>query len=186
MTIEHDALVTQVRDGDDEYRDLLGRAVVLAFRLSGAPASFPGVVTQKEVLDAAKSHQKIPFGFKRWKLKEEERLKYFKGERWGTGSVYVSAETAPRARKLETVIASAKKAIERAPNPAQEVTDSQARAQKFLGMLLEGPEWSRDASTDYVRFVREGMLGSVESIVRKLERAATERGEGGASRAGSE
>ena len=52
LTNEHDALITKISDEQGEFLDLIGRSVVLAFRLSGIKADFPGIVTQKEVVEA--------------------------------------------------------------------------------------------------------------------------------------
>ena len=41
LTIEHDALITNISDEQGEFLDLIGRSVVLAFRLSGIKAGFP-------------------------------------------------------------------------------------------------------------------------------------------------
>src|SRR5918911_1177387 len=48
VSYEQDALLIKIsHEGGVESLDLIGRAVVLAFRLSGIPAKFPSIVTQK-------------------------------------------------------------------------------------------------------------------------------------------
>ena len=47
LTMEHDALVVTVSDEHGTNLDLIGRSVVLAFRLAGMKSSFPNIVTQR-------------------------------------------------------------------------------------------------------------------------------------------
>ena len=109
LVIEHDALITNISDEQGEFLDLIGRSVVLAFRLSGIKAGFPGIVTHKEVVEAISN--KIPqINFKKLNLSAEEKLKYFKGERWGTNNLWVSADRKPRIRSLNSLLRSSKKA----------------------------------------------------------------------------
>src|ERR1051325_11309894 len=57
IAYEHDALLTTITHSDGhESLDITGRAVVLAFRLSGIEASFPSIATQKDIIDAARSY----------------------------------------------------------------------------------------------------------------------------------
>ena len=52
ITAEHDALLTMVTDEHGEHFDLIGRSVVLAFRLTGMKVDFPSIVSQREIVEA--------------------------------------------------------------------------------------------------------------------------------------
>src|ERR1700738_3679858 len=53
VTYEKDAvLIDLTHSGDMKSKDVLGRSVVAAFRLSGIECGFPGIVTHREVLKA--------------------------------------------------------------------------------------------------------------------------------------
>ena len=46
LAMEHDALITTVVDSNGRNLDLIGRSVVLAFRLASIKTDFPNIVTQ--------------------------------------------------------------------------------------------------------------------------------------------
>ena len=83
LTVEHDALITKISDRNGHHFDLIGRAVVLAFRLSGIKAAFPGIVTQREIVEAIERENTPKVKFRKMNLRAEEKAKYFKGDRWG-------------------------------------------------------------------------------------------------------
>jgi class 3 adenylate cyclase len=114
VAYEQDALLTKITyPGGFETLDLTGRAVVLAFRLSGVMADFPCIATQREPIDSSgKFVSGLEFG--RWQLRAEDRLRFFKGERWGTSALYRSTKRRPRERSLKAVVKLAKRAIKRA------------------------------------------------------------------------
>lgn len=91
VTYEQDALLIKIsHPGGYKSLDIVGRAVVLAFRLSSISAEFPGIVTQKELADVSRAHRPEGLDFRKWNVGVEEKLKHFKGERWGTNSIYIS------------------------------------------------------------------------------------------------
>lgn len=100
ITYEQDALVTRITlDGSPDVFDITGRGVVLAFRLSGIPSPFPGYVAQTEATRAAREHGYDMVRFKTWRPTNEARLKYFKGETWGTKSLCQSTDGPPRRKR---------------------------------------------------------------------------------------
>jgi hypothetical protein len=167
LAYEQDALLTKIiHPGGFESLDLVGRAVVLAFRLSGITANFPGIIAQREIVEAATGYPALEF--RGWVPTAEERLKYFKGEKWGTHGLSVSGRGKPRARSRKVSVNLAKLAIQKAEGQAP-IDDAQLVFSKTLheGMMA-GPEWSRKVETDYMRF-NEDLLGSVKLIMRTLE-----------------
>ena len=87
LTVEHDALLTKVHDENGEYFDLIGRSVVLAFRLAGMKVHFPGIVTTREIVEETTGENLSSIKFKKVNLSADERLRYFKGDRWGTANL---------------------------------------------------------------------------------------------------
>ena len=167
LTIEHDALITNISDEQGEFLDLIGRSVVLSFRLSGIKAGFPGIVTHKEVVEAISN--KIPqINFKKLNLSAEEKLKYFKGERWGTNNLWVSANRKPRIRSLNSLLRRSKKAIATAEGEGPIPKDINTILQ-FITALKAGPDWAKGIYQDYLNFVREDLLEPLKGLVDELE-----------------
>lgn len=53
VTYERDALITKIKHSEDyNSLDITGRAVVLAFRLSGMNSKFPNVTTERQLVEA--------------------------------------------------------------------------------------------------------------------------------------
>jgi len=170
VTVEHDALMTRIAGSDGTTSDLIGRAVVLAFRLASIGAAFPGIVAQGEVINAAKPYSRHSIHFKKRTISAEERLKYFKGEAWGTKDLVVSAERPPRRRSLSTVVKQAKGAIASATMTDNSDRERVARISRLLAALENGPQWAVLCLKEYVRFTREDLLGSLQAIVAGIER----------------
>lgn len=163
LAYEQDALLTKITyPGGFELLDLIGRAVVLAFRLSGIKASFPGIVAHRDIVEA--SRNLISWQFRRWTPTAEERLKFFKGEKLGTNALYLSSSKRHRPVNKKTVIKQAKLAIQIAEEP----TDDAFSCSLFDGMMA-GPEWSRKVATDYTKFIEERLLGSLKSLMNAME-----------------
>ena len=173
VTYEPDALVTKIsHPGGYESLDLAGRAVVLAFRLSGVAAEFPGISTQKELVDASRGYSDAADQFRKWKPSSDEKLKHFKGERWGTTSIYVSARVATRRPGSPTsLVRQAKAAIKAVEGEKVHSEASFEFAKRFLASMQAGPEWCAEVVNQYLTFVREQMFEPLKQIVPILERS---------------
>ena len=172
ITYEQDALLTRISyKGGFHSLDLLGRAVVLAFRLSGVPTGFPAIATQRELLTPAlKTH--FP-RFVPWKPTTEDRLKFFKGENWGTSSLFVSGPRSSYSRSMKSVLRQAKRAVRQAERPQQVPVDHIGA--RFAEALMTGPEWCQEVLAELLRFLREDLLGTVKLIVPAFEKAIREQ-----------
>jgi class 3 adenylate cyclase len=169
LAYEQDALLTKItHSGGFESLDLIGRAVVLAFRLSGMAADFPGITAQRDIVEAAGDSPVL--SFRRWKPTADESLKFFKGETWGTNGLYVSGAQKPRPRSKEVTVKRAKLAIKKAEGerPADDARFTFSKS--LLDGMTTGPEWSRKVAGEYVRFIREDLLGSLKAVLRAMER----------------
>jgi len=176
VTYEHDALVIRfIQPNGHEGLDLIGRAVVLAFRLPGLEAAYPGIATQRQLTVAAAEYGEMSINFKKRDILRDDRLKYFKGERWGTESICVSSDRTPRRLSRGTAIRRAKEAVAlaegRKPPPSTEPNFMHA----FLQYMLLGPDWSRETGEELARFVSEGLLGTLKKMIDLLESVDHER-----------
>lgn len=82
VAYEQDALLIEItHPGGYKSLDIVGRAVVLAFRLAGVLADFPAIATQKELVDASAGHLSSGLSFRKWNVSVGEKQRYFKGER---------------------------------------------------------------------------------------------------------
>lgn len=166
---EHDALLTRiVGDHGSEAFDLTGRAVVLAFRLSSIPAAFPGVATQSEL---AKASAEAGFGhvrFRSWKPTPEERLRYFKGERWGTNNLVLSTDKRSRKLSLRSTLRRTNKVLAAIDSidPHDPVPD--VFAKRFVEGMLHGPTWAKDLVATYRKFVEEDVLATLRVVAKVL------------------
>jgi class 3 adenylate cyclase len=170
VTYEQDALITRIRyPGGFETLDLTGRNVVLAFRLSGVVTDFPGIVTQRELVQASTANQRLSIDFRAWKVTREEQLKYFKGEKWGIRSVYRSGFKKQRRRSRSSVTKLAKQLVARVEGAGSVNAASMAFAIGVMDRMMNGPEWCRTVVDDYMRFVRDELLGTLKRLIPILE-----------------
>jgi class 3 adenylate cyclase len=170
VTFEHDALVIDLgHSGDKNSTDLLGRAVVLAFRLSSIKGEFPSIVTHKNLIEATRDTGTVRF--KKLAFSKEERLKYFKDERWGVSDIYVSSERPPRRAGIRSAIRKAKSAIAYAENKKQPKEGDYRRSfvEKVVLEMTSGPEWCKAVVQTMVAFSRDELLGTLKQIVPPLE-----------------
>ena len=171
VCFEHDALLINICHSDHQSLDLIGRGVVLAFRLTGLPTGHPGIATQKDLITVSLA----PVGYS-WAAKKlclEERLKYFKGESWGTTSIYVSkAGTKRRAKSRQSVVKSIKKVVSKFETiPSM---DENSFTAKFVNEMLRGPEWCGEAMKQYTAYTVE-IYNLLKKTLPVIERAGEER-----------
>lgn len=170
ITYEPDALLTSIKHSDDyKSLDITGRSVVLAFRLSGVDTYFPNISTQKEIVSKSNSKGSSSPKFEEWVISEEEELKFFKGEGWGTESIYVTKQREPVEKELEEYRKETQEIITSVKDD-HVLNDSGYRfAAKFLAKMQSGPDWSREVMNEYVSFIRTDLLEPLESVVDVLE-----------------
>jgi class 3 adenylate cyclase len=171
VAYEQDALLTEItHPGGFESLDLIGRAVVLAFRLSGVAADFPCITAQREIVEATSGYPSLQF--RSWKPNKEERLRFFKEERWGTDSLYKSRARKPRPRTKASTMNLARAAVKKATGESAADDPDLAFARSLLTGMATGPEWSQKVAADYMRFVREELLGNLMAILQIFEEKA--------------
>jgi class 3 adenylate cyclase len=166
LTYEQDALLTKItHPGGYQSLDLTGRAVVLAFRLSGIEAHFPGIVTQQALVEANRGHGTFTIDFKKWNLKPEDRLKYFKGESWGIKSIYASGERKKRPGTMSAVLKRAKNALAIAQGKKRSKQDNEQFLNQFVRCMLGGPDWSKEAMSEFHRYLKDDLMEALKHVV---------------------
>jgi len=166
VTYEKDALFIDLQhSGDMKSKDVLGRSVVAAFRLSGISCDFPGIVTHREVLrgfDEANMQTRIRF--KGLPFTAEMRLRHFKGETFGTRDVYVSANRQPRkrARSLKSAQRAVDDLLRRIDSGSHLDAEIDTRLYKFrrnfFHGLNTGPSWFEQiVATTFTEFMLPGI-----------------------------
>ncbi|MDD5541949.1 MAG: hypothetical protein PHX83_02125 [Acidobacteriia bacterium] len=163
-----DAIVVSHASGDTAYTDVIGRGVVLAFRLSGIRAPFPGVVAHRRLIAAARdagfkqAYRKRPFT-------RDEVLKYFKGERWSTTEIAISSEGRPQRSSKATIVRKTRALVRDLENPKSDrETDTWLRG--FLEAMEAGPEWGRHVVKEWTTFLRKDMLGTIKDVLGVVEK----------------
>lgn len=169
ITYEHDAFVLDVETQSGTHTtDLLGRAVVLAFRLASLDADFPRVVTQKELISIARSATKLHFDFVRRKLTRQEVLKYLKGEKWGASSIYVSSQKVKRRSTPSQAAKRLRRVLSEIPKAHRGVDYGFYAA--FVKKMCQGPEWCRQAVETHNKFFGGEVVPLLEEMLAQLER----------------
>lgn len=170
ITYEHDALLTSIKHSDDyESLDITGRSVVLAFRLSDVPSKFPSIATQEKIVSKSKSTRSSSPTFQEWNISDDEEMKFFKGEEWGTESIYVTTERESSEKGSGEVREEVQKVISNV-KVGDGLDDSGYHfAAKFLAKMQAGPDWCRKVMNEYVSFIRTDLLEPLESILDALE-----------------
>lgn len=175
ITVEHDALLTMVIDEHGEHFDLIGRSVVLAFRLTGIKTYFPNIVSQREIVEAATKKKDSHVKFKKLNLSAEDRQRYFKGERWGTTNLYSSVERRPRPRSTNSLLRTVRKTIAEAEEPQTIQDETDPMIKQFMEDLLSGPTWTQDVFRNYIKFLREDFLGTLKMVASEIDSLLDER-----------
>jgi len=158
VTLEHDALVIDLAYSDKRATDVLGRAVVLAFRLSSIGGRFPSVVTHRELLKLCSDTSYI--SFKKLKLSRDEKLKYFKDEAWGTSDIFVSGDKPRKTWSTKTLISRTRKFIKQYHSRPDDRNDRMEAlrvdfATKFVTEMASGPRWCQDVLIRMEKFQKE-------------------------------
>ena len=168
LTYEADALITHIKySGEVEQIDLLGRAVVMAFRLAGIESAFPSVVADGAIAKVKGGvFSTKMYGFKKRRLTKDEILKFFKGERWRTNDIYAT-NSPPKGKKLTpTKMRTLVTKLKAGMGPKLRGTFVHRFSQTLLG---DGPPWLKETRTEYIRFLKEDMLGSLEKLIPSMQ-----------------
>ena len=144
------------------------------FRISGVEADFPNVATQQKIVQALSSRTKNLMNLKRWTLTEAQLLKYFKGEKMGTTSLYVSGRPKVSQSRADTWITRAESLLARAESGRRRTPVESTFVENFFPDLVQskGQDWCEESLDIYVRFLKENMLGSLQKaldVIKQLQ-----------------
>lgn len=154
ITYEKDGLLFEIQEhGDNHSLDLIGRAVVLAFRLSGIQSKFPSIVTEKEIVSENSSYCK----FDNWNPNENDILKFFKGETLGIKEIMISSEKATEnyIENKENLKEKLDKLIDEVDNNISTDKEIEESIFKFLELMKNGPDWCNDVVNLELEFIRK-------------------------------
>ena len=168
LTMEHDALITSVADKSGKSIDLIGRSVVLAFRLAGIKCGFPNIVTQREIVETTSDEDIALMEFRRLRLSAPDRLRYFKGQQYGIGDLYESRERRHRKLSKHSLLRNVRKTIAHVEDSDSDSIPVDNTVQSLVDHLQSGPEWTREVLVSYVRFLRNNVLGAIKKAERLL------------------
>ena len=168
ITYEKDGLLFEIQEhGDNHSLDLIGRAVVLAFRLSGIQAKFPSIVTEKEIVSENSNYYK----FDNWNPNETDILKFFKGEKLGIEEIMISSEKATKyhIENKENLTEKLDKLIDEVDNNITTDKEIEESILKFLELMKNGPEWCNEVVNLELEFNRKMLevLKETQSFLKK-------------------
>lgn len=142
VTFEEDALITKINSSDLLATDILGRNVVLAFRLSSFEHFFPNITVQGDLVS---EDSRFYHSFKKMDLTDAQVNKVFKGQKYQTENLYQldminslkNSQNEPLDKKLEDII----EKIE-CSNEKEELNKVNDFYNNFGNSLLNGPDWA--------------------------------------------
>ncbi len=160
ITFEQDAFIIRDREKDKKHNlDILGRAIVLAFRLTGIRTHFPNIVTQGDLVKAVRkveaNNQRVFKDFEKLKITPTERLKYFKGEKWGTESIYVPIKDKRRITSHASLTQKMGQLLIRIERSKSLKAKEISFIYLFASEMLMGPSWARKIMKKDLLFTRE-------------------------------
>jgi hypothetical protein len=171
LTYEHDALITELTHKNGHRSiDIIGRAVVLAFRLSSISAHFPCVVMDATVAKAAKEGCWPHVNVKSWNPTAADVLRYFKGEKWGTRGLALSAEKRAN-HSLRAIVKKSTRIIAEVEQGTSIKLSS--FSVRYTEALQSGPEWARAVLHDEAVFIKESLLGPLKALTNKAAAQTT-------------
>jgi class 3 adenylate cyclase len=153
ITYEHDGVSTNITSSNGQkLTDLLGRNIVLAFRLSGIEADFPRIVSQWEIVNRCSILVPSVLKFKSLKLRSKEIDKYFKGEKEGTDSICVTTDLEYDQERI-----SQGTTLMFAENEISITAD-------ILSQMYTKDQWIRDVAVKYSEAIGEAYMTSARVL----------------------
>lgn len=156
ITYEKDALLLKIFEDDKKKSlDIIGRAVVLAFRLSSIKTDFPSIITEKEILPDSHSF----LNFKQWNPTDIEIFKYFKGESLGTSDIFLSCKKENVNNRDLDDSRSSKIDIDNLIDGS-----STTFIDDFLMLMSQGPDWCQKIIDLEVDFIKHDLIESIKNF----------------------
>ena len=139
------------------------------------------MATQQKIVQALSNRTKNLMNLKRWTLTEAQLLKYFKGEKMGTTSLYVSGRPKVSQSRADTWITRAESLLARAESGRWRTPVESTFVENFFPDLVQskGQDWCEESLDIYVRFLKENLLGSLQKALDVINQFQPD-GRGGA------
>jgi len=151
IAFEEDALITKIETKNINGMDILGRNVVLAFRLSSFEHVFPNITIHGVLVSEKMKHYP---SIKKIEIEKETIEKVFKGEEYEIDNLYSlditnSNFTKSKKQLKENTEAIVNKIENKTSHDETNDIELVTRIQKSL---KDGPKWSRDIMKEYNDF----------------------------------
>ena len=166
VTYEPDAILVEHETGSSKTLDIIGRSVVLAFRLSGIKADFPGIVTSKNVVAAAAKRGSAR-KFCKLTFSRDDLLKHFKGEKWATNEIYASTDKTTKSKSPSSTERRIIQAIDHAEGKGHH-GDEQPWFSEYIVAMFTGPKWAQEVLFELSAFADKSMLEPLKAILELL------------------
>jgi len=145
--------------------------------MSGIKASFPNIVTQRELVKARAPYRQNGTAFHRRIITKEEKLRFFKGQGWQTDQVFASIHAKGRPASIASITNLAKKVIAKTEGASAPRGEDSFGIQ-FLRNMKAGPSWCRTVMSKEVEFLRDGFIGPLKKLIPTLEKLKLQEREG--------
>jgi len=167
---EPDALIMNIKHSNNKKsKDLLGRNIVFAFRISGISVDFPHIVTQSSLSKSSKNKSSINHHFEKIELDDNEILKYFKGEKQGirylVGSSSIRKQNTPSKRPITKQI---DRTIKKDNNNKIKTQRYLNTIEEYRKRMLDGPDWANNIIKNEEKFIKDEMLNTIKITYKNL------------------
>lgn len=170
---EPDALVMNTIDQSGlSNKDLLGRAVVFAFRLSGISVDFPKIVTERRLASESAKVNPIEHNFEQLRLTEEDILKHFKGEKRGISKIVASSQIKRRSSSSSKFASQIRQTMSKETGHAELKAEYEHFVSSFVDRCQIGPQWAREMIDLELRFLKDDMLAPLKEERSRLAELA--------------
>ncbi len=165
ITWEPDALVMSIEESNDHRSmDILGRDVVLAFRLAGIRVDFPHISTQKAIADIASKHTHTNHTFNSLNLSDDDVLKYFKGELRSLRQLVGSSAARKSRRSKRPVVDQVMGSFKMLGSDLQGQPDYRKMVDEYVYRLRSGPRWAREILDKETRFISKDLIATLLKV----------------------
>lgn len=169
ITFENDALKMMIRNQDGSSTiDLIGRDIVLAFRLSSISVDFPRIVTQRSLVDCSARYLSKAIHFEKLLLNDDDVLRFFKGERISLNTLYASSQRR-KTRTKKSLSKQVSEALKKAEYVESTDDVSFEFTREYIKRLYQGPKWAKAIADKVTRFTREEIYDNLKILMPIIE-----------------
>lgn len=167
VTFEEDAQMTIINSKDLKATDIIGRNVVLAFRLSSFEHFFPNITIHGDLVF---EDSKFKDAFKKMEINEEILFKVFKGQKYQIDNLYeLDITNSLKRNKNKPLKKILKDTIDNNDNIESPLDKRSINLfhNKFDEALRTGPDWANNIYRDNTNHIKE-MYNSIKNGYKKI------------------